>query len=111
MKSWSYDQLQTFIDYKAKENGIQVLWVDPKNTSNTCPTCANSNAENRDDVDRTKFKCINPECEDWDKEKDADLVAAQNIANTFGELVKGKSKEGRIANSKNKKKEKTDISI
>lgn len=111
MKSWSYDQLQTFIDYKAKENGIQVLWVDPKNTSNTCPTCANSNAENRDDVDRTKFKCINPECEDWDKEKDADLVAAQNIANTFGELVKGKSKEGRIINAKNKKKEKTDISI
>ena len=111
MKSWSYDQLQTFIDYKAKENGIQVLWVDPKNTSNTCPTCANSNAENRDDVARTKFKCINPECEDWDKEKDADLVAAQNIANTFGELVKGKSKEGRIANAKNKKKEKTDISI
>jgi putative transposase len=109
MKSWSYDQLQTFIDYKAKENGIQVLWVDPKNTSNTCPTCANSNTENRDDVDRTKFKCINPECEDWDKEQDADLVAAQNIANTFGELVKGKSKEGRIANAKNKKK--ADISI
>lgn len=111
MKSWSYDQLQTFIDYKAKENGIQVLWVDPKNTSNTCPTCANSNAENRDDVDRTKFKCVNPECEDWDKEKDADLVAAQNISNTYGSNVKGKSKEGRIANAKNKKKEKTDISI
>jgi hypothetical protein len=111
MKSWPYYQLQTFIDYKAKENGIQVLWVDPKNTSNTCPICKNSNTENRNDVDRTKFKCINPECEDWDKEKDADLVAAQNISNTYGSNVKSKSKEGRISNAKNKKKENTKISI
>lgn len=111
MKSWPYYQLQTFIEYKAKENGIQVLWVDPKNTSNTCPICKNSNTENRNDVDRTKFKCINPECEDWDKEKDADLVAAQNISNTYGSNVKSKSKEGRISNAKNKKKENTKISI
>jgi len=104
MKSWPYYQLQSYIEYKAKENGIQILWVDPKNTSNTCPTCANSNPDNRNDIDKTKFKCINPECEDWGKEKDADLVAAQNIANTYGSNVKLKSKEGRISNAKNKKK-------
>ena len=103
MKSWAYDQLQQFIDYKAKSANIDVLWVDPKNTSNTCPTCKNSDPENRDDIDRTKFKCINPECEDFGKEKDADIVASQNITYKEGNVLKQKSKQGRIENSKKKK--------
>jgi putative transposase len=103
MKSWAYDQLQQFIDYKAKSANIDVLWVDPKNTSNTCPTCKNSDPENRDDIDRTKFKCINPECEDFGKEKDADIVASQNITYKEGNILKQKSKQGRIENSKKKK--------
>jgi IS605 OrfB family transposase len=79
LKSWAYYQLQTYIEYKAKELGIQILWVNPKDTSNTCPTCGNSDPLNRNDKDKTKFRCISIHCKDYDKVKDADEVGAYNI--------------------------------
>lgn len=105
LKSWSYYQLQTYIEYKAKELGIAILWVDPRDTSNTCPTCKTSDPLNRNDKDRTKFRCINLNCKDFDKEKDADIVGAYNICMKDGELVKGKSKKGKMEKSKKKKLE------
>jgi IS605 OrfB family transposase len=102
LKSWAYYQLQTYIEYKAKELGINILWVKAKNTSNTCPTCGNSDPLNRNDIDRTKFRCISINCKDYDKEKDADIVGAYNICHADGELVKGNSKAGKL--EKNKKK-------
>lgn len=104
LKSWSYYQLQTFIEYKAKEAGIQILWVNPKDTSNTCPTCGNSDPLNRNDKDRTKFRCISINCKDYDKVKDADEVGAYNISYAEGTEVKGKSKQGKIDAAVKKKK-------
>jgi len=103
LKSWAYFQLQTYIEYKAKELGINILWVDPKDTSNTCPTCKVSNPLNRNDKDKTKFRCINFECNDFDKEKDADIVGAYNICYKDGQEVKGKSKKGKLEKGKKKK--------
>lgn len=100
LKSWSYYQLQTDIEYKAKEQGISILWVNPKDTSNTCPTCKTSNPLNRNDKDKTKFRCINGDCKDFDTEKDADIVGAYNICHKDGELVKGKSKKGKMSKKK-----------
>jgi IS605 OrfB family transposase len=103
LKSWAYFQLQTYIEYKSKELGINILWVDPKDTSNTCPTCKVSNPLNRNDKDKTKFRCINFECNDFDKEKDADIVGAYNICYKDGQEVKGKSKKGKLEKGKKKK--------
>jgi IS605 OrfB family transposase len=102
LKSWAYYQLQTDIEYKAKELGITILWVNPKDTSNTCPTCGTSNVLNRNDKDKTKFRCINGDCKDFDKEKDADIVGSYNISHKDGELVKGKSKKGKMEKGKKK---------
>lgn len=48
--SWSFNQLQSFIEYKAKVVGVPVIYINPKNTSRTCPSCgyiakANRNGE------------------------------------------------------------------
>ena len=105
LKSWAYYQLQTDIEYKAKMVGIKILWVNPKDTSITCPTCKNVDKENRNDKDKTKFSCINFECDDYGKLKDADIVGAYNITYSEGAEVKGKSKEGRLLKGKQKKEE------
>jgi len=70
---WSFRQLRTFVEYKAKRDGVPVKFVDPKNTSRECPKCHNIDARNR--RTRNHFKCT--EC---GYEAMADHVAACNIA-------------------------------
>lgn len=103
LKSWAYYQLQTDIEYKAKMVGIKIEWVNPMNTSITCPTCKNVDKKNRNDNDKTKFSCINIECDDYAKQKDADIVGAYNITYVEGSEVKVKSKKGRLLKGKQKK--------
>jgi IS605 OrfB family transposase len=100
LKSWAYYQLQTFIEYKANEVGINIEWVDPKHTSTTCPTCNQSDPDNRDTKDKTKFACTNLLCDDFGKVKDADVVAAKNICFKESTSVKMNSKEGKILKKK-----------
>ena len=35
--SWSFHQIRSFIEYKAREAGIPVIIVNPRNTSRECP--------------------------------------------------------------------------
>jgi IS605 OrfB family transposase len=105
LKSWAYYQLQTYIEYKAKELGINIEWVNPKDTSNTCPTCKTSDPLNRNDKDKTKFRCINNECKDFDKEKDADIVGSFNICFKDSSSTKEKSKKGKLEKGKKRKEE------
>lgn len=100
LKSWKYYQLQEFIKYKANSVGIQILWVNPFNTSITCPICGVAEKENRSDKDRTIFKCTNEKCKAYNETKDADVVAAENISNTEGNEIKPRSKKGRMTKSK-----------
>lgn len=100
LKSWKYYQLQEFIKYKAELVGIKILWVNPRNTSITCPSCGEVHKENRSNKDKTIFKCINEKCEHFNVIKDADIVGATNITNTFGEELKPKSKKGKIEKHK-----------
>src|SRR5439155_13664376 len=39
LHSWSFDDLQQKIRYKARRAGVPVVYVDPRNTSRTCPDC------------------------------------------------------------------------
>ena len=38
--SWPFAQLQRFIEYKALEKGIPVIYADPRDSSHTCPRCS-----------------------------------------------------------------------
>ncbi len=37
--SWAFRQLQSFIQYKAAEQGIPVVYIDPRDTSKICSRC------------------------------------------------------------------------
>jgi putative transposase len=47
LHSWSFHQLRSFIEYKAKKAGVPVIFVDPRNSSRTCPACGHCDKANR----------------------------------------------------------------
>ena len=49
LSSWSFGQLRSFVAYKARRAGVPVVYVDPRNTSRTCPACGHVAKENRPD--------------------------------------------------------------
>jgi putative transposase len=72
LHSWSFYQLRSFIEYKAKLAGVRVIFVDPKNTSRTCPGCGHCAKESR--PDQATFQCQRCGLAGF-----ADLIAALNI--------------------------------
>ncbi len=72
--SWSFRQLRSFIEYKAREAGIPVLMVDPKYTSNECPICHAIGRRNR--PERSLFRCVS-----CGFSGEADFIASLNIRN------------------------------
>jgi len=70
LNSWSFYQLQKFIEYKAKLQGIPVVYINPAYTSKSCSICGHIG--NRSDK---QFKCSH--CEHVDH---ADVNAAFNIS-------------------------------
>ncbi|MEM1677240.1 MAG: RNA-guided endonuclease TnpB family protein, partial [Nitrososphaerota archaeon] len=67
----SYRKLQKFIGYKALMNGIEVIYVEPNNTSRTCCKCGHINELS----DSREFKCSR-----CGAEYNRDVNAAANIA-------------------------------
>lgn len=72
MSGWNFRELASFIEYKAALAGVPVIYVDPKETSKTCPKCGNVSRYNRR---KGWFKCT--KC---GYQSDADRVGALNIA-------------------------------
>lgn len=73
LKQWSYYELQRYVEYKAKERGIEVRYIDPKYTSQRCSNCgyiAEGNRKNQAD-----FHCVI-----CGYKTNADFNAAKNIA-------------------------------
>lgn len=69
--SWAFRELQSFIEYKAKEKGIAIVYVNPKYTSQTCPRCGHISRNNR--------KGREFQCEVCGYELNSDLIGARNI--------------------------------
>lgn len=70
---WSFSQLVSYICYKATIAGIEVVKVNPKNTSRTCSECGHCEKLNR--KSQAVFQCRN-----CGHIMSADLNAAINIA-------------------------------
>jgi IS605 OrfB family transposase len=71
--SWAFRKLQSFIEYKALERGIPVVYVEPKNTSITCPRCGCSDKANR--RSQSLFRCVR-----CGFQHNADYVASLNLS-------------------------------
>jgi len=71
--TWAFKQLSDMIVYKAARIGIDVVFVDPRNTSKTCHRCGHCTPNNR--VSQHLFRCQN-----CGLETNADRNAAHNIA-------------------------------
>jgi len=73
LHTWNFGLLRMFVDYKAKIAGVPVIFVDPRNTSRTCPSCGHVSKANR--PTRDEFRC-----ESCGFAGPADYIAAMNIA-------------------------------
>lgn len=56
LHSWSFAHLGGLIAYKAERSGVPVVYVDPRNTSRTCPECGCIDKRNRQT--QSSFLCI-----------------------------------------------------
>jgi IS605 OrfB family transposase len=56
LHSWSFHQLRSFIEYKARMAGVLVVPVDPRNSSRTCPSCGCIHKRNR--LSQSCFSCV-----------------------------------------------------
>jgi IS605 OrfB family transposase len=72
--SWTFYQLQQFIEYKAELAGIKVEYINPKYTSQSCSKCTKVKKSNR------KANLYSCEC---GNHIHADLNASRNIANKY----------------------------
>ncbi|MFD9503810.1 RNA-guided endonuclease InsQ/TnpB family protein [Streptomyces sp. NPDC060035] len=55
LHSWSFHQLGSFIEYKARRAGVPLVYVDPAYTSRQCSACGYTDRKNR--VDQATFAC------------------------------------------------------
>ena len=78
LRNWSYFELQNMIEYKAKAKNIQVKYIDPAYTSQTCHVCGHQNKEQR--LSQSEFVCMNETCETAGEVINADYNAAKNIS-------------------------------
>ena len=69
--SWSFYDLEQKLAYKAQEAGLEVLRVDPRNTSRACSRCGYTDRANRNGSDFT--------CRACGYRVHADLNASRNI--------------------------------
>lgn len=76
LRNWSYFELQEMIKYKAAMEGIEVMRVNPAYTSQKCNCCGQIGERK----EQAHFRCLNPECAEYNKSINADFNAARNIA-------------------------------
>jgi putative transposase len=71
--NWSFRQLRGFIAYKARQAGVALICVDPRNTSRTCNRCGHVDKRNR--RSQAEFSCLR-----CGYVSHADTNAARNLA-------------------------------
>ena len=78
LHSWNFRKLQFFIEYKAKLNGIPVVYVNPRKTSSLCPRCGG-------DLAPKGWRLT--KCRKCGYENDRDVVACLNMLRMRGVSV------------------------
>lgn len=68
----SWHKFRTMLEYKMRDTGGQVIYINPRNTSCTCPECKHASKANR--RSQSEF-----ECEQCHHSGNADEIAARNI--------------------------------
>ena len=76
---WSFGDLRVKLEYKSLLNGVKLIVVNPRYTSQTCSSCKNIGKRTN-----KVFKCTNTNCEV--DTVDADFNAAQNISLLGGSI-------------------------
>lgn len=76
--SWAFYQLRQFLEYKGIKEGVEVVAVPPRYTSQTCHKCLHVGLRNL-----KSFKCTNKDC-NW--KGDADFNGA-NMISLLGQSV------------------------
>lgn len=74
---WAFRQLQSFVEYKARAAGIEVVYVDPAYSSRTCSCCGSLGR-------RARHRFV---CEQCGLRAHADLNASRNLARIGGTAV------------------------
>ncbi len=72
LNNWSFQDLRSKIEYKAKLSGVTVITVNPKNTSRECSRCSHISKSNR----KTQSEFV---CQNCGHSANADSNAARNI--------------------------------
>jgi len=72
LNGWSYFEFQRFLEYKSKNVGKQVIYVNPAYTSQCCNNCGK--------IDRNNRNGSTYKCKKCSFELNADLNASRNIA-------------------------------
>jgi putative transposase len=78
LHSWNFRKLQFFIEYKAKLNGIPVVYVNPRKTSSLCPKCGGRLAPKGQRLLK---------CKSCGYENDRDVIASLNMLRMRGASV------------------------
>jgi putative transposase len=94
LKNWSYYDLRTKIEQKAKEKGIKVKVINPEYTSQRCSKCGYIDRANRpkEEKGQSYFKCVS-----CGFEVNADFNAARNISTPNIENIIKQQKEFKIS--------------
>jgi putative transposase len=72
LHAWSFDQLRSFLEYKAEAQGCRVVVIDPRYTSQRCHACGHIERANR--KSQSEFRCC--QC---GHRQNADLNGAKNV--------------------------------
>ncbi|MDQ0938838.1 IS605 OrfB family transposase [Streptomyces sp. V1I1] len=88
LHSWSFHQLASFVEYKAKRAGVPLVYVDPAYTSQQCSECGHIDRRNRQS--QSTFACRS-----CGALMHADDNASHNIARK-GETVWTAGRESRV---------------
>ena len=81
LRNWSYFQLQTFIEYKAKMYNVRVIKPSPKNITRMCNCCKNI-SESSVNLEKRMYICVNDKCAKFNVEVDVDENASLNLLAT-----------------------------